>query len=71
MWTRARMTTYLTGFFGGTGLLLAGFGLADFDHATGQIDIAPFNIYALAAAIPAIVAPALAFFAVKLGWGRK
>ena len=49
---KARLTTYLTGFAGFAGLILAGLGWAEFDHATGMIDIAPFNVYALVAAIP-------------------
>ncbi len=68
---KARLTTYATGFIGLVGLILAGAGMAEFDHATGMIDLAPFNAYALAAALPAIVATALAPIALIKGWVAK
>jgi len=67
----ARLTVYATGAVGVVGIFAAAFGLAEFDHATGMIDIAPFNAYALAAAVPAVVSPFLASVAVWFKWGRK
>lgn len=67
---KARLTTYLTGFAGFAGLIAAGLGWADFDQATGMIDIAPFNAYALAAAIPGILATIVAPLALLKGWGK-
>lgn len=69
--SKARLATYITGFVGLAGLALAGAGLAEFDAATGMIDLAPFNAYALAAAIPGAVATVLAPMALLRGWGGK
>jgi hypothetical protein len=72
MWTTARLTTYITGAAGALGLILAAMGLADFDHATGMIDLAPFNIYILAGlGTPVVATPVLASLAVLFGWGKK
>lgn len=68
---KARLTTYATGFVGLVGLILAGAGLAEFDPATGMIDLAPFNAYALIAAVPGVIATALAPLALIKGWGAK
>lgn len=65
------MTTYLTGLVGLVGLLMAGMGWAEFDPATGAIDIAPFNAYALVAAIPTVIGMVIAPVALALGWGKK
>lgn len=70
MWSKARLTTYITGFVGFGGLALAGAGLAEFDAATGMIDFAPFNAYSLAAAIPGFVATIIAPIALIKGWGK-
>lgn len=67
---KARQTTYLTGFVGFLGLALAGYGLAEFDPATGMIDFAPFNIYALIAAVPGAASTLLASMALLKGWGK-
>lgn len=67
---KARQTTYLTGLVGFLGLALAGYGLADFDPATGMIDFAPFNAYALVAAIPGAISAVLAPLALMKGWSK-
>ena len=66
-----RLATYGTGALGVVGIMLAGLGLAEFDHASGMIDLAPFNLYALTALAPAIASPFLAALAVLRGWGAK
>jgi hypothetical protein len=71
MLTTARKTTYLTGALGIVGVIVAALGWADFDSTTGMIDPKPFNIYALAALLPAAASPFLAFVAVVKGWGKK
>ena len=68
--SKARLTTYLTGLVGFVGLALAGYGLAEFDPATGMIDFAPFNAYALAAALPGALATIVAPVALVRGWGK-
>jgi hypothetical protein len=68
---KTRLTVYATGAVGVVGIFAAAFGLAEFDHATGMIDFAPFNAYALAAAVPTFVAPFLASVALWFGWGKK
>jgi hypothetical protein len=67
---KARLTTYLTGAAGFGGLILAGMGLAEFDSATGMIDLAPFNVYALVAAIPTALAVVVAPVALIKGWRK-
>ncbi len=67
---KARLTTYATGFVGMVGLILAGLGWAEFDPATGMIDLAPFNAYALIAAAPGVVASGLAWLALAKGWAK-
>jgi hypothetical protein len=51
-------------------MIIALLGWGTFDAETGMIDPAPFNIYLLAAAIPAAFAPLLAFWAWLKGWRR-
>lgn len=68
---KSRLSIYITGFVGFAGLALAGAGLADFDAATGMIDFAPFNAYALAAAVPGALATILAPMALLKGWASK
>lgn len=67
---KARLATYVTGLVGFAGLALAGAGLAEFDPATGMIDFAPFNAYALAAAVPGVLATVVAPLALLKGWGK-
>ena len=71
MWTKARILTYLTSAFAGIGFLLMAMGFAEFDQATGMIDLKPFNAYALAAIIAPPLASLLAMVAAALGWGKK
>ena len=54
--------------FAGSALALAG--MAEFDSATGVLDIGPFNLYAATGAVAGIVSSALAFFAVMFRWGK-
>jgi hypothetical protein len=68
---KARLGTYATGLVGLFGLILAGAGLAEFDYETGMIDLAPFNVYALAALVPTGVAAMLAPLALLKGWKAK
>jgi hypothetical protein len=65
-----RPATYLTGAAAAIGMIIALLGWGTFDAETGMIDPAPFNIYLLAAAIPAAFAPLLAFWAWLKGWRR-
>lgn len=68
---KTRLTVYATGAVGAIGILAAAFGLAEFDPTTGMTTIAPFNAYALVAAVPTFVAPFLASVALWFGWGKK
>jgi hypothetical protein len=71
MWDKTRLTIYLTAAATGLGLLLTALGAADFDRATGMIDLHPFNAYALAGLVAGPVASLLASVAVLFKWGRK
>ncbi len=67
---KARMATYLTGAAGFGALILAGLGLADYDSTTGMLDLKPFNVYALAAAISTGLAVIVAPLALLKGWRK-
>lgn len=71
MWTQARLATYLTSAAVGIGIILSMLGAADFDKATGMIDLHPVNLYALAAMAAGPLSALLASVAVLFGWGRK
>ena len=66
--TKTRAIIYALG-LGGS--ILAAMGYADFDAATGALDLKPVNIYALAGAAGGIGASGLALLAVIKGWGGK
>ena len=67
-WTLARGLVYL-GCFAASGLAMAG--LAEFDLATGTLDIRPFDLYAVTGTAGGVVSSALASLALLRGWGRK
>jgi len=67
-WTFARGLVYLACLVA-SGLAMAG--LADFDLATGHLDIHPFNLYAVMGATGGVVSSGLASVALLRGWGRK
>ncbi len=67
-WNLARGLVYLA-CLASSGLAMAG--LADFDLATGTLDIRPFNLYALTGATGGVVSSLLASVALLRGWGRK
>lgn len=71
MWTRARLTIYITAALGLAASLSAALGYGTYDAATRTFDLHPVQIETLAVAIVAVVAPALAAVATWLGWGRK
>jgi len=55
----------------GVGSLLSITGLADFDAATGVLDLRPINAYALVGATSGVGAAGLAMTALLRGWGRR
>ena len=67
-WTLARGLVYLA-CLAASGLAMAG--LAEFDLATGTLDIRPFNLSAVTGAAGGVVSSALASLALLRGWGRK
>jgi predicted membrane protein len=68
--TQIRLTAYLTAFFGGLAVIMSLAGVADYDRATGLLDVHPFNVNWLAAIIAGPLASGMA--AVMLWWqGRK
>ena len=67
-WNLARGLVYLA-CLAASGLAMAG--LADFDLATGTLDIRPFNLYAIFGAGGGVVSSLLASMALLRGWGRK
>ncbi len=69
--TRARLAAYIGAVLAAGAGLLHMLGLADFDFGTGLVDIAPFNIYALAGVVAGPLASAMAAVAVWFGWGSK
>lgn len=71
MWTQARLIGYLTTAAGAFGVIVAALGWAAFDPATGMIDFAPFNLYALVPIIAAPIMSLIAAIAVLFKWGPK
>lgn len=71
MWDRTRLIVYITSGLTGLAALLAFFGWATFDQATGLVDLAPFNIYAAAPFIATVVSSILAAVALLFKWGKK
>ena len=67
-WNLARGLVYLA-CLAASGLAMAG--LAEFDLATGTLDIRPFNLYALIGTGGGVLSSALASLALLRGWGRK
>jgi len=64
--TQIRLTAYLTAFFGGLAVIMSLAGVADYDRATGLLDVHPFNVNWLAGPLASGMA------AVVLWWqGRK
>lgn len=66
--SKTRALVYALGL---AGSILAAMGYADFDAATGLLDLKPVNIYALVGAASGIGASGLALLAVIKGWGGK
>jgi predicted membrane protein len=68
--TQIRLTAYITAFLGGLAVIMSLAGVADYDRATGLLDVHPFNVNWLAAIIAGPLASGMA--AVMLWWqGRK
>jgi len=67
-WTLLRGFTYIAMLIAS---LLAFAGLADFDIASGQIQIHSFNVYDFVATMSGFVSSSLASLAVFKKWGQK
>lgn len=67
-WNLARAAVYL-GALAVSGLAMAG--LADFNPATGDVAIHPFNLYTLAGGGGGVASSTLALFALWRGWGSR
>lgn len=67
-WNLVRGLTYVAAFVASA---LAFFELADFNAATGDFDLRPFNLYGVVASVAGAVSSALAALALFKGWGRK
>ena len=71
MWDKVRLTGYVVAGLSAAAALAKMLGVADYDAATGMVDLHPFNINYLGALIGAAGANAVAAVAVWLKWGRK
>lgn len=72
MWSNARGVLYGSGAVAGLlAVVVVAMGWGTFDPATRQIDIAPFSVDALAALIPTVAAPFIAFVAWLKKWTRR
>lgn len=60
MWTQARFAAYITSAFVGTAAILSALGVAEYDSATGMIDLHPFSVYVVAGIVAAPLASAMA-----------
>ena len=46
-------------------------GVADYDPASGMVDLHPISVYAVAGLIAPVFSAALAFVAIVKGWGAR
>lgn len=63
---KTRLAAYITAFLAGVGMILSAMGWATYDAATGTIDLAPFNVYAVSGIVAPVLASGMAF--VVLWW---
>lgn len=66
MWTKTRLAAYISAALVGAGVILSMIGAADYDAATGTLDLRPVNVYTLAGIIAGPLASGMA--AVVLWW---
>ena len=73
MFSKLRGTSYGAGIAGVIGIVIAALGYATFDLASGEMIVPEFrvNLYALAAGLPVVASPFVAFVAWLKGWARK
>ena len=67
--SKTRALAYSTGFVVGLAGLLSLLGVADYDAASGTIDIHPISVYIVAGWIAPVFSAGLAFVALVKGWG--
>ena len=66
MWTQARFAAYITAAIVGLAAVLSALGIAEYDNATGMIDLHPFSVYAVAGIVAGPLASAMAAVALWL-----
>lgn len=71
MWTNVRIAGYLMAVAVAGGTLASMLGVAEFDKATGLLDLHPVNIYSVASLAAPVLASLVASIAALFGWGRK
>lgn len=71
MWTNVRIAAYLSSAALAGGTLLSIYGFAEFDSATGMLDIKPINVNSLVALVTPIATSCMAAVAAVFKWGRK
>jgi hypothetical protein len=71
MWTKIRITAYITSGLLGLASLMHILGIATYDAATGMLDPKPFNVPLVAGIVAPVIASGLASIAAALGWGKK
>ena len=70
MWTTVRLTGYIAAGLSGLAFVLSAMGVATYDHATGMVDLHPFNVNWVAAMVAGPMASAIAAVAVMFKWGK-
>lgn len=60
MWTQARFAAYITSAIVGLAAVLSALGVAEYDSATGMIDLHPFSVYSVAGIVAAPLASGMA-----------
>ncbi len=71
---QARITIYIMAILSGAAVLASLAGVADYDPASGMVDVHPFNITLIGGLVAPVLASVLATMAAWLGWkprGRK
>lgn len=69
--SKTRALAYSTGFVVGLAGLLSMLGVADYDPASGTVDLHPISVYVVAGLIAPVFSAGLAFVAMVKGWAVR
>ena len=68
---QARITIYIMAILSGLAALASLAGVADYDAASGMVDVHPFSITLVGGVVAPVLASGLAAVAAWFGWGGR